>query len=357
MSPSKILDTHIHLWPAESCVSTAHSWMTPGHFLAKPHVLSTYLSASNDPRVKGVIYVETDRSISSVPPAHTNSGRSARDEAMISRVLMQSWAHEPLEEIRFLRGIVESGGKEGEMLKGCVLYAPMQLPEHMFNTYLAIAEEAAGPELWKRVVGFRYLLQAKEEGVVEKLVSSEQWIANLVTLGSGRAGRGWTFDVGIDINRDGEGVLQDVAGMIAEVRKRGSNVRFILNHLCKPPLSDPAPSQAWISALLSFKSDSNIYMKLSGALNEFSSPTPDSVPAMLDTLRPYLNTVFDCFPDRVMFGSDWPVCNVGGPKGEEGNWGFWRDVVEACMEDRGMRPEEREGVWSGAGESAYGVQI
>lgn len=167
------------------------------------------------------------------------------------RVLLTSWAHEPLQEVRFLRSIVESDGVEGELLKGCVLYAPMQLPEHMFKRYLEIAEKVAGPELWKRVVGFRYLLQGKKEGEVQKLVSSEQWINNLVTLGEGRGDKGWTFDVGIDVNRDGEEGLKDVSGMIGEARKRGSNVRFILSEFntllflypslttTRPPLQTP----------------------------------------------------------------------------------------------------------------------
>lgn len=105
-------------------------------------------------------------------------------------------------------------------------------------------------------------------------------------------------------------------------------------------------------------------MKLSGAFNEFASPntslntpTPNTVPLMLAALRPYLATVFEAFPDRVMFGSDWPVCNVGGPKGEEGNWGFWRDVVEAAMEDRGIGEKEKDGAWIGNGARAYGVSM
>ena len=62
-----------------------------------------------------------------------------------------------------------------------------------------------------------------------------------------------------------------------------------------------------------------------------------------------------------MFGSDWPVCNVGGPRGEvdeegrESNWGVWRGVVEAWMEERGFGEEIREGVWWRGGARAYGL--
>ena len=58
-----------------------------------------------------------------------------------------------------------------------------------------------------------------------------------------------------------------------------------------------------------------------------------------------------------MFGSDWPVCNVGGPAGEEGSWKLWRRVVESWMEGKGLGEAERERVWRGAGEEAYGVSL
>ena len=58
-----------------------------------------------------------------------------------------------------------------------------------------------------------------------------------------------------------------------------------------------------------------------------------------------------------MFGSDWPVCNVGGPAGEQGSWKLWREVVEKWMDSKGYTEEERKSVWRGAGEEAYGVTL
>lgn len=99
-------------------------------------------------------------------------------------------------------------------------------------------------------------------------------------------------------------------------------------------------------------------MKLSGAFNEFSpSPTPATVEDMFEALKPFLNVVFESFPGRVMFGSDWPVCNVGGPKGEEGNWGFWKEVVERVLDERGMSEQEKESVWWRAGCEAYRIEL
>jgi predicted TIM-barrel fold metal-dependent hydrolase len=98
-------------------------------------------------------------------------------------------------------------------------------------------------------------------------------------------------------------------------------------------------------------------MKLSGAFNEFNQSVPNTTQAVVAALDPYLDVVFANFSQRVMFGSDWPVCNVGGPKGEQGNWAFWRDVVEKVVEERGMREDEVEGVWWGVGVKAYGIEM
>jgi L-rhamnono-1,4-lactonase len=103
--------------------------------------------------------------------------------------------------------------------------------------------------------------------------------------------------------------------------------------------------------------DKNVYMKLSGAFNEFDDTTPSDIPTLLSSLTPFLEHVFKCFPNRVMFGSDWPVCNVGGPNGEKRNWNLWRQVVQAWMDQQGFGDEERESVWWKAGCEAYGVEI
>ncbi|CAO2657874.1 Nn.00g071340.m01.CDS01 [Neocucurbitaria sp. VM-36] len=396
--PQRILDSHIHLWPATSTQPTHHGWMTPGHQLAKRHGIADYkavvstsakpnsLSSSPPPPPPlplesiSFIYVETDRYLPSPTPEIPES-----DNADEKRRKLAQWAAQPLEEIKFLRRIVEANpdasGSDGfqasdaSLMSGAVLYAPFHLPPALFQTYLQIAEQVAGPALWARVVGFRYLLQGKAEGEVKRLVESEGWLENIVSLREGRGGKGWAFDVGVDTHRDGVEQLESIVGMIQEVRRREASssgqqghVRFVLNHLCKPPLPLPSPSPTdthptdptfprWHSALSALSPDPSIYMKLSGAFNEFSAcPVPSTVPALLEAVQPFFDAVLANFPGRLMFGSDWPVCNVGGPHGEEGNWRLWVAVVEGWMEGRGLESEVREGVWWGAGRKAYGVE-
>jgi L-rhamnono-1,4-lactonase len=378
MVANKILDTHIHLWPSTATSSTNHRWMVPGHILCKRYGVSDYLAITNAAST-GFIYVETDRYLPSSTPnisdketAAISSDSSAKDAAI--QKLME-WAHEPLEELKFLRRIVEGTPNEGDgfepgdgdKMTGCVMWAPFHLPTDLFDLYLRIAEDVSGPRLWQRVVGFRYLIQAiHDEATLRRLVSSSHWLDNILRLRSGREGKGWAFDVGVDTHRGGVWQLEAAADMVDAIRDLEDNgkgtVRFVLNHLCKPDLSVPAPStpssQHWLAPLRRCAMQSNVYMKLSGAFNEFEPlPTPDNVPELLEGMEFHVNSVFELFgPERVMFGSDWPVCNVGGPKGEE-NWGLWREVVERMLEDYNVDSEGKEGVWWRAGCRAYGVEI
>ncbi|KAH7086435.1 hypothetical protein FB567DRAFT_444454 [Paraphoma chrysanthemicola] len=333
-------NSHIHLWPDPTTSSTKHTsyaWMQPNTALAKQHEVEEYLAIAK-PQPSGFVYVETDRYLPSPTPAI-----SENDSESEVRSKVETWAKEPLAEVKFLKSVLEDNkGGKGDLMRGVVLYAPFHIPPAQFTTYLSLAEDTAGPDLWSRVVGFRLLLQGKNESAVAALVSSKNWIANILALGTGRAGQGWSFDVGVDVHRDGEGGLEEVVKMVREVRRREEEGQ---------QSNDKAPLQT-------LSSDENTFMKLSGAFNEFSpNATPADVPSMLASLRPVLDIVFANFAGRIMFGSDWPVCNVGGPRGEAGNWGFWREVVDGVLDERALGGEERDGVWWGAAERAYGITM
>lgn len=215
----------------------------PTHLLSKRHGVSDYKATTSSSltgsSLAGFIYVETDRYLpSKAPDLYPNAS-----EEQVKKAL-EEWARAPLQELEFLRRVVEDTPQEGdgfepgegEMMKGAVVWAPFHLSPSLFNAYLEIAEGTAGPMLWEKVVGFRYLLQGKEEGEVTNLVGSEEFVENVVSLGKGRGGRGWAFDVGVDINRDGTEPLRAVGGTIREVREReGYNdsgalpVRFVLS--------------------------------------------------------------------------------------------------------------------------------
>ncbi|MGW1777536.1 amidohydrolase family protein [Streptomyces sp. NPDC002143] len=86
---------------------------------------------------------------------------------------------------------------------------------------------------------------------------------------------------------------------------------FVLDHLGKPPIAAGA-LEPWASAVRTLAALPNTVCKLSGMVTEAD---PESW--TVDDLRPYADTVLAAFgPDRLMFGSDWPVCTPLASYGE-----------------------------------------
>ncbi|MFI9567183.1 amidohydrolase family protein [Streptomyces rishiriensis] len=78
---------------------------------------------------------------------------------------------------------------------------------------------------------------------------------------------------------------------------------FVLDHLGKPPVASGV-LRPWASDVRALAALPNTVCKLSGMVTE-AGPGPWSA----DGLRPYADVVLQAFgPDRLMFGSDWPVC-------------------------------------------------
>jgi L-fuconolactonase len=79
---------------------------------------------------------------------------------------------------------------------------------------------------------------------------------------------------------------------------------FVLDHLGAPPAGSGqgATADPWASAIRSLAALPNVTCKLSGV---------HTSPARASGLRPYYETVLAAFgPDRLMFGSDWPVSTL-----------------------------------------------
>lgn len=346
MAPRKIIDSHIHLWPEEMSNEQGHSWMTSGMPLAKPHLLSHYRKAARQdeqakfgPQVEGVVYVETD----------VRYDQPHGDVAV--------WAKGPLDEIRFLRQAVEGryDNRDAELLLGLVPWAPMDQPTPVLEEYLRLAEEAAGQETWSRVKGFRFLLQfIHNQARFEKLVLSDAFIANLKVLGA----RGFSFDIGVDQRSGGAWQLETVAQAMEKAHKgaaKDQKVIFIINHLCKPDFEAGKDDfRRWCDSITSMSQLSNTFMKLSGAFSELPSRLREPKDVARH-LRPWIKHLLSSFgPSRIMFGSDWPVCNVAGPLGEE-SWVAWKDVVAAVLDDEEFRltEEDCDSILSGTARRAY----
>jgi L-fuconolactonase len=87
--------------------------------------------------------------------------------------------------------------------------------------------------------------------------------------------------------------------------------RFVVDHLAKPNLRTKDLT-AWSNQMCAMASHPNVFCKLSGLITE-----ADWRRWSADDCKPCLDVVFEAFgADRLMFGSDWPVCLVAGSYGQ-----------------------------------------
>ncbi|CEG84443.1 hypothetical protein RMATCC62417_18245 [Rhizopus microsporus] len=71
----------------------------------------------------------------------------------------------------------------------------------------------------------------------------------------------------------------------------------------------------------------NVCCKLSGLLTELKKGHKQSKAAMIKQLTPFIQVARDCFgPDRLMFGSDWPMCTSAA------SWQEWFEVLSDIVD-------------------------
>ncbi|MGW0559635.1 amidohydrolase family protein [Streptomyces sp. NPDC003016] len=119
-------------------------------------------------------------------------------------------------------------------------------------------------------------------------------------------------------------------------------LRFVLDHAGKPPVAS-GELEPWASAVRRLAALPNTVCKLSGLVTE-----ADRAAWTVEDLRPYAGTVLDAFgPDRLMFGSDWPVCELASS---------YAGVLAAARElTAGLAEGERADVFAGTAERTYGL--
>ncbi|MBD0823791.1 amidohydrolase family protein [Aestuariibaculum marinum] len=96
-------------------------------------------------------------------------------------------------------------------------------------------------------------------------------------------------------------------GAALEFVKRFPNMNFVIDHIAKPYVKDGF-YEGWAVLMKEIAKYDNVYCKLSGMITEadYNTWTPEQI-------HPYMELVLEAFgSNRVMFGSDWPVCLVAG---------------------------------------------
>lgn len=89
-----------------------------------------------------------------------------------------------------------------------------------------------------------------------------------------------------------------------ELVDRHPNQRFVLDHIAKPTITATRFDDDWREDIRKLAERPHVTCKFSGIVTEVQDAEWD-----IELIRPYWDTVLEAFePDRLMFGSDWPVC-------------------------------------------------
>jgi len=117
---------------------------------------------------------------------------------------------------------------------------------------------------------------------------------------------------------------------------------FIVDHIAKPRVKDRVRS-SWEAEIAELARRDNVYCKLSGMATE-----ADWKGWTESDLRPYFDTVLAAFgPDRLMFGSDWPVILVAC------SYKCWADTVRSWIAE--LSPAEQLSIMGGTAKMAYSL--
>jgi L-fuconolactonase len=102
-------------------------------------------------------------------------------------------------------------------------------------------------------------------------------------------------------------IFPDQLGYAHQFVKTFGGHRFVIDHIAKPDIKNKN-IEKWANGIKAIAKHENVWCKVSGMITE-----ADWYGWVLADFEPYLDVVFEAFgTKRLMFGSDWPVCNVAG---------------------------------------------
>ena len=144
---------------------------------------------------------------------------------------------------------------------------------------------------FRKLCGFRHIVQSEPD---DRFLLRKDFCQGIAELRN----HNFTFDILIYPR-------QLVAAI--EFAAKFPGQKFVLDHLAKPEIRNRDIS-AWAREIRTLAENSNVYCKLSGLVTE--AHWKNWRPA---DFVPYLDVAFEAFGfDRLMFGSDWPVCLLAG---------------------------------------------
>jgi L-fuconolactonase len=127
---------------------------------------------------------------------------------------------------------------------------------------------------------------------------------------------------------------------VPAVAEKVPNLRLVIDHLAKPPIKDKVMGD-WAEQFAAAAEYPNVYAKISGL-----NTAADWESWTAADLGPYVDFAFEKFgADRLMFGSDWPVCVLAGDYAK-----VWTETNHALA---GYSQDEIDAVLGGTAEKFY----
>ena len=264
-----IVDTHQHLWDLERLKLP---WLDNVLALKKEHLPAHYLKASEGTGIKRTIYMEVD--------AHADhKQKEIEDMTMLCK-------------------------SEDEIMQGIVISA--NPGDSGFSKFLEIN---SGNHFIK---GIRQVLHTPEQPV--KYCLSTQFVKGIRELGK----RGLLFDICIrpaEI-KDAVELCRQNPETIFMLDHCGNADPYVVNGQRNRDISHPDSTffhtrESWQEGIQNLGRLENVYCKISGIISRAETGWN------AETLAPTVNACLDAFgDDRVVFGGDWPVCNLGASLSE-----------------------------------------
>ena len=275
----EIIDTHQHLWDLNQL---PYSWTSSRPTLNRSFRPSDYQEATRDLTVAKSVHVEADV-----------------DEDFM------------LEETLHVLSLARS---DDNPIAGVVAAAR---PE--YDSFSEYVERIAGQRSLK---GVRRILHTEPDYIS----AATTFVENVKSLED----YGLTFDICV-LGRQ----LPQAINLV----KRCPNVEFILDHCGNPNLrSDAGEGEfaEWRERLREIAGLPNVVCKVSGIVVNTDLTGPDGPVWTVETLRPAVEHVIACFGwDRVMFGSDWPVCVLAS------SYKQWVEALSFLTQDAGAENQRK----------------
>lgn len=193
-------------------------------------------------------------------------------------------------------------------IKGVVGWIDLESPnlEEQLNAYVPFS----------KLKGFRHILQDEEDARYILRPGFQQGLKILFE-------KDYTYDVLV--------FPHQLEGAVEAIRQF-PDAPFVIDHLAKPYIAKKE-IEAWGHALEPLKDFPNVYCKVSGMVTE-----NDWGNWHLHDFFPYLDVVMEVFGEnRLMFGSDWPVCLVAA------DYSQVKRIVEEYFQ--GFSPEAKQKIW------------